>query len=326
MANNKPAIGITIGDPSGIGSEVIVKALATGEVHEICRPVLIGSSHAIEQAVKLVKAPFSVHQVDSPAGEAGTDPNRIDIIDPGTRKPDEFKLGQASAANGKAMAEWNKMAQELVASGQVVGTVMAPVNTDSFKMAGVSMGGGAGGEQGYLFLINGPLRIVHLTDHQPVREALKLATKENLLKLFDLLQSSIAKWGIPNARVGLSGLNPHAMGDEDDNELKPAVAEANKRGLNVTGPIPPDTVFRQCVEGIYDLVVCIFHDQGHVAAKTWRFEGTAALSLGRPFVGTSVAHGTAFDIVGKGIADHKAILSAMKLSAALGSGQGFPRN
>ncbi|HXG37068.1 MAG TPA: 4-hydroxythreonine-4-phosphate dehydrogenase PdxA [Dehalococcoidia bacterium] len=319
----KAAIGITIGDPAGIGPEVVTKALATGEVHELCRPVLIGNAWAIEQAVKLIGAPLTVRKVDSPDG-AGTDTKVIDVIDPGNLRNEDIKLAQASAACGKAVSEWLKEAERLVTAGKVAGTVMAPINSDSLRMAGARAGNGA--SQGYLFLLNGPLRVVHLTDHLPVREAYKLATKDNLLKLVDLLHKSLSEWGIPNARIGVAGVNPHAMGEEDDNELKPAVEEAKKRGIDIAGPIPPDTVFRHCVEGIYDVVIAIFHDQGHVAMKTWRFEGTVAISLGRPYIGTSVAHGTAFDIVGKGIADHTAILNAMKMTASLATGRGFPRN
>lgn len=317
----KAAIAITIGDPAGIGPEVIVKALATGEVHQLCRPVLVGNAHAITQAVKLTKAPLTVRKVESTEG-ACTDPKVIDIIDPGNLRDEDVVPAQASATSGKAVSEWMQLSEKLVKEGKVVGTVMAPVNTDSFKLAGIKMGGA---DQGYLFLLNGPLRVAHLTDHVPVREACDLATKESLLKLIYLLNDSLKNWGIPNARIGLSGLNPHAMGDEDTKELAPAVEEAKSKGVNIVGPIPPDTVFRQGADGLYDVVIAIFHDQGHVAMKTWRFEGTVALSLGRPFIGTSVAHGTAFDIVGKGIADHKAILNAMKLTATMGTGQGFPK-
>ena len=319
---DKSAIAITIGDPAGIGPEVVTKALATGEVHQVCRPVLIGSAYAIQQAVDLVKAPLSVRKVESIDG-AGADPKVIDIIDPGNLRDEDIKPGQVSAACGKAVSEWIKVAEGLVTSGKAIGTVMASINSDSFKAAGVRAGGGS--DAGYLFLLNGPLKVVHLTDHLPVAEAVKEATKENILKLTYLLNDSLAKWGIPNARIGIAGVNPHCQGPEDLNEVVPAVEEARKNGVNITGPVPPDTVFRQGVDGIYDVVIAIFHDQGHVAMKTWKFEGIVSISLGRPYMGTSVAHGTAFDIVGKGIADHHAILNAMKLTATMGGGQGFPK-
>src|SRR5581483_11981431 len=225
---DKPAIAISIGDPAGIGPEVVTKALATGEVHQLCRPVLIGSAYAIEQAVNLIKAPLTVRKVESADG-AATDPKVLDIIDPGNLRNEDIQLGVASAACGKAVSEWIQIAGRLVTEGKAVGSVMASINSDSFRMAGVNAGGGSD-EGSYLFLLNGPLRVVHLTDHVPVKEAVGKATRENILKLATILNEAMARWGIPNARIALSGLNPHAHGDEDHDILAPAVEEARKMG------------------------------------------------------------------------------------------------
>lgn len=319
---DKPIIVITQGDPCGIGPEVVTKALATGEIHPLCRPVVMGSAWAMEQAVKLVGAPLRVRRIESVA-EGGENPGTIDVLDPGNLSPSDITVGQVSAACGRAVTEWRVEATRLVSSGEAQGIVMAPINSEAIQLAGVPRTGD--GQQGYLFLINGPLRIVHFTDHIPYAQVRDEVKQEKLVPILQLIHDSLGKWGVPNPRIGVAGLNAHAMGAEDREEIAPAVQEAQRRGINAIGPVSPDTVFRQCIDGLYDVVLAMYHDQGHIAIKTYKFEGILSISLGRPFIGTSVAHGTAFDIAGKGIANPASILASIKTCATLASGKGFPK-
>lgn len=325
--DDKPVIAITMGDPCGIGPEVIAKALASGEIYPLCRPVVIGNAWAMAEAVKLVgtihASPLQVRQVRSSEG-TGEDPHTIDVLDSGNLSPSDITPGQPSAACGRAVAEWRSEARRLVTSGQAQACIMAPVNSDALKMAGVYEAGDT--EQGYRFLITGPLRVVHLTDHISIRELPDAVKKEKVRAVLQLVHDSLERWGIPTPRIGVAGLNPHAVGKEEQEEIIPAIEEARKAGINAIGPVPPDTVFRQCAEGQYDVVLAMSHDQGHIAVKTYKFEGTASISLGRPYIQCGVAHGTAFDIVGKGIASPANMLEALKLAATLSAGKGFPKS
>lgn len=325
MADN-PRIGITLGDPASINPEVVAKALATGQVQKIAEPVVIGSAWAIEQGIKLIGSDLKVRRVESVEG-AGTDPKTIDVLDNDAIKPEQIQWGVASAEGGKAQLSWNKLADELTDQGKLAGIVSCPVNSTAIKLAGIPPRDSAV-EPGstYLFLASGPLRVVHMTDHITVRESVDWITKANVTKVLNLMHTSLGDWGMPNPRIGVASFNAHGFGPEDENEVKPAVDEAKARGINATGPIPADSVFRQCIEGEYDIVLAMYHDQGHIAVKTWGFIGNIALVLGSPYIRVSVAHGTAYDIVNKGIAHHEMILAAMKTTATLAAGKGFPKD
>lgn len=319
----KPIIAIQMGDPAGIGPEVIAKALASGEVYPLCRPVVIGSTAAMEMAVKIAGAQLSVRTVDS-VNRAGEDPNTIDVLDRGNLNPEELKLGQASAAHGRAMIEWRKHANELLATGQVQAVVNGPVNSESLRLAG---GGEAYQPRDPQFSFNGPLRIAALTDHVTLRQAIEMVKRERVLETLELIHRTFEKYGIPNPRIGVAGLNPHAQGPEDQEEIAPAVEAARSRGINAIGPKPPDSVFYECAEGMYDVVLAMTHDQRNIAQKTRKLEGTVNASsiFQGDKISLGVSHGTAYNIVGKGIAKHDSMLAAIKTAATLATGKGFPR-
>lgn len=201
---------------------------------------------------------------------------------------------------------------------------MAPISSISMKMAGVldkviNVKPGIS----YLFLISGPLRVMHLTDHIPLRETCDLISSELVFKALQTLDDRLRQWGIADPRIGISGLNAHAFGEEEEREILPGIERAQAAGIDAVGPIAPDTIFRHCIDGKYDSVLAMFHDQGHIAIKTWGFVGNCALIVGPPFLQMSVAHGTAFDIVGKGIANHEMMQAAMTLTGSLAAGKGF---
>ncbi len=322
---NKPVVATMTGDPCGIGPEVVVKSLALGDMYAACRPVVVGCTESVQSAVDQLSLKLKVRRVDS-VDQAGLDPSVIDVYDTGQLDPKDITPAKANAACGLATAAWLKEMDDLALTGKVQGTIMGPINTDALKMAGkldqvISVETG----KTYLFLITGPLRVVHLTDHIPLRQVCDIIAPDLVYKALRTIHDDFTRWGIPNPRIVVAGLNAHAYGEEDKTQIAPGVEQAKAEGINVTGPSSPDSVFRWCIDGEYDVVLAMFHDQGHIAVKTWGFVGNCAMILGTPYIHMSVAHGTAFDIVGKGIASHEMILTAMRQAASLAGGRGFYR-
>ncbi|MGK2940997.1 MAG: PdxA family dehydrogenase [Immundisolibacter sp.] len=322
---NKPVVATMTGDPCGIGPEVVVKSLALGDMYAACRPVVVGCTESVQSAVDQLSLKLKVRRVDS-VDQAGLDPSVIDVYDTGQLDPKDITPAKANAACGLATAAWLKEMDDLALTGKVQGTIMGPINTDALKMAGkldqvISVETG----KTYLFLITGPLRVVHLTDHIPLRQVCDIIAPDLVYKALRTIHDDFTRWGIPNPRIVVAGLNAHAYGEEDKTQIAPGVERAKAEGINVTGPSSPDSVFRWCIDGEYDVVLAMFHDQGHIAVKTWGFVGNCAMILGTPYIHMSVAHGTAFDIVGKGIASHEMILTAMRQAASLAGGHGFYR-
>ncbi len=320
---SKPIIATIIGDPAGVGPEVVVKALATGTPYAVSRPVLIGCTEAVEWAVGATNNSFKVKKITDLAG-VGEDPGTIEVYDTGKLDPNDYELGVESAACGQASADWIAEGEELALAGKVDGVIMAPINTGAMKMANVldQIIPPKPGET-YLTLLNGPLRVVHLTDHMPLANVSGVITQELVYSAIRLIHESFTNWGLENPKIGVSGFNCHAVGEEDTKEITPGVERALADGINVVGPVAPDTVFRRCVDGIYDVVLCMYHDQGHIALKTWKFDGNCATTLGTDYLSMSVAHGTAFDIVGKNIANHEMILNSMLQAASFSARKGF---
>ncbi len=323
MTDSRPLIATMIGDPCGIGPEVIAKAWASGEPHRYSRPVLIGSAPVMEQAVKFAGLDLPVRTIDS-VDQISDSPEVIEIIDSGKLDLKDVTLGVDNAICGKVCAEWLGEADKLARSGAVAGTIMGPISSVAMKMAGVldqviNIQPGIS----YLFLVSGPLRVMHLTDHIPLRQVCDLIKSDLVFSALQTMDGRLREWGLKNPRIGVSGFNAHAFGEEDEREIAPGVELAKDAGINVTGPIAPDSIFRHCIEDKYDAVLAMFHDQGHIAIKTWGFVGNCALIIGPPYLHMSVAHGTAFDIVGKGIASHEMMQSAMMLTGSLAAGKGF---
>ncbi len=322
-AKSRPIIATSIGEPAGIGPEVVAKAWASGEVHRLARPVAIGSEYVMQQGAEIAKVRAKVRKIQS-LDELGDSPDVIDIIDTGALDPKDFKMGQDTLAGGLASKEWMDQANALANSGKAGASVFAPISTGSLKMAGKldSVINIYPGET-YLFLVSGPLRIMHLTDHMPLRRVGDLITEDLMYSALQTLDTTMRKWGVAKPRIIVAGFNPHAQGDEETKQMAPAIKRAQANGINAVGPDSPDAVFRQCIEDRYDVVLAMYHDQGHIPIKTWGFAGNCAIIVGLPYLSMSVAHGTAFDIVGKGIADHSMMQSAMCTAGSLAAGAGF---
>jgi len=320
---NKPIVATSIGEPAGIGAEVVAKAWAGGEVHKLGRPVVIGSVRVMEMGVEFAKVRAKVRKIAS-LDELGDSPEVIDILDSGALDPKDLHIGKDTIAGGLASMQWMDQANDLAKSGKAGASVFAPISTGSLKMAGkldsvININPG----ETYLFLVSGPLRIMHLTDHIPLRRVSDLITEDLMFSALQTLDTTMRKWGIAKPRISVAGFNPHAQGDEESKQMAPAVKRAQAAGINAAGPDSPDAVFRQCIEDRYDVVLAMYHDQGHIPIKTWGFAGNCAIVVGLPYLSMSVAHGTAFDIVGKGIADHSMMQSAMCTAGSLAAGKGF---
>lgn len=319
----QPTIAAMIGDPAGIGPEVCVKAVASGELDAVCRRVLIGELAAVERAVKVCGIRQPVVRISGPE-EMPSDSQAIRVLDPGGLAPGDYTVGKPSAAAGRAVVDWIRIGERYGADRRIDGLVLGPVDSGSLKLSGLVRDIDDLQPPGtFMFRISGNLRAVPITEHIRVRDIPSTVTKERIVPVIRMLDENLRKWGLPKPRIAVAGLNPHAMFEEDREQVAPAVAEAKKLGIDASGPISPDSVFRMVIEGRYDAVVTMYHDQGQIAVKTTAFEGACTIYMGLPFVMLNVPHGTAFDIAGQGKAQHYSILAAMKTAAALASGRGF---
>ena len=332
--SEKPAIAITMGDPCGIGPEVVVKALADPRVYASCRPLVVGNTYAMQQAVQLTGLPLTINETNDPTA-AGDDPSVVDVVDIHNLNPEDITVGQLSVACGKASMEWVSKAGQLCLAGVVDGMATAPLNKEAASMAGYESIGHTellqeltGAKAVPTMLLARNLRVVHLTTHRSLRVACDYVKKERILDFLQITHDSFVKWGFASPRIGVAALNPHnsdggLLGHEEAEEITPAVNSAREQGIDATGPIPADSVFHHAIQGRYDAVLAMFHDQGHIPVKVYNFEESITANLGLPFVRTSVDHGTAFDIAGKGIAEHVSMLESIRLAVALAMGNGL---
>lgn len=332
--NERPAIAITMGDPCGIGPEVVVKALADPRVYASCRPVVVGNTYAMQRAVKLTGLPLRINETDDPT-TAGEDPEVVDVVDIHNLNPEDITVGQISIPCGKAAMEWVSKAGQLALAGIVDGLATAPLNKEAASLAGYKSIGHmellqelSGARTVATMLLAKNLRVVHLTTHRSLRLACDYVKKDRILDYLQLTHDSFIKWGFSNPRIAAAALNPHGsdgglLGNEEADEIAPAVGAARERGINAVGPVPADIIFHQAIQDRYDAVLAMYHDQGHIPVKVYGFEESITANLGLPFVRTSVDHGTAFDIAGKGIAQHTSMLESIRLAVALARGNGL---
>ena len=330
----KPSIAITMGDPCGIGPEVVAKALADPWVYTACRPLVVGNTYAMEKAVEVSGLPLKVNRLGDPA-EAGWDPTMVDVLDTGNLNPEDITVGRINPECGRAAMEWVTRAGELAVAGTVDAISTAPLNKEAASLAGYKSIGHmellqelTGAKTVATMLMAKNLRVVHLTTHRSLRLACDYVKKDRILDFLQLTHDSFVRWGFDRPGIAAAALNPHGsdgglLGNEEAEEIAPAVAAARERGINALGPVPADIVFHQAIEGRYDVVLAMFHDQGHIPVKVYGFEESITANLGLPFVRTSVDHGTAFDIAGMGVASHTSMLEAIRLAVALVIGNGL---
>ena len=324
----RPIIGVTMGDPAGIGPEISLKALMNPRIYELCRPIIIGDYKLLEDLRAKLSFKASLRRISSPE-EASGRPGTIDIIDLNNVDQSTFRFGVATAEGGRASAEYLRKAVDLALQGKIDAIATCPINKQAIRLAGIpfightEMLGALCGVKDPLmmFWVRG-VKIFFLTRHVPLAEAVKAVKKERIVNAVTRISSELQRLGIDRPLIAIAALNPHAgdgglIGDEEEREIIPAVKELQRMGVNAVGPIPADSVFHKAFEGGYDAVLSLYHDQGHIAAKTADFYGTVSVTLGLPFIRTSVDHGTAYDIAGKGIANPKSLEEAIKLAAHL---------
>lgn len=317
-----PIVATVIGDPCGIGPEVVLKALAEAPP-DVGRPLLIGSFAALEKTRAACGIDIALRAVGDIA-EARFEPGVIDVLDDFPLDPAEIVFGRASAACGRAVLHWLASAERLGRAGAVQATVMAPVDSTALRLTGQLQDLDDLQPPGtWLLRVSGALRVVPIAEHVLMRDVPATVTQHNVLTLLRVLAGALERFGLARPRIAVAGLNPHAMGPEERAELVPAIEQARAEGIDARGPVSPDAVFRQCLEGQHDAVVSMYHDQGQIAVKTAAFKGACSIYLGLPYVHLSIPHGSAYDIAGKGIAQHQSLLAALRTAAALAAGRGF---
>ena len=331
----RPLLAITMGDAAGIGPEVTAKALQDEWVYRHTRPLVVGSAAAMNDALALTGAEGAVRVVHSPEDARG-DYGAIEVLDIENLDYARISYGQLSPAAGKAAVEWILRAGELAAQRRVQAIATAPINKEACSLAGFSDVGHmeifqsqTGARDVATMLMAGSLRVVHLTTHRSLRVACDHVTRANVLAKLTLTDRCFREWGFAAPRIGVAALNPHAsdgglLGDEEALQIAPAVQDARQSGIDATGPVPADTVFNQAIDGRYDAVLAMYHDQGHIPIKVHDWARSVSVNLGLPFVRTSVDHGTAFDIAGKGIADHVSMLEAIRVAVSLAAESKLP--
>ena len=332
--DKRPIIAITIGDPAGIGPEVIVKALSNHIIYDMCRPFVIGESAAVQAAITLIQKPLilrSIEEVTDTIGKTGT----IDILDMHNLDWSKVKMGIISADCGRASMGFLEKAMQLALNHEITAMVNAPINKEATMLAGYTglghleyMAQATSTKIYATMLATGNLRCVHLTTHYSLREACNHVKKEFILERLKLTDTSFRQWGFGQPVIGVAGLNPHAgengmFGREEIEEIAPAVTEAVRLGIDARGPFPADSIFNRAIKGEFDVVLVMYHDQGHIPVKVHGFEKSVSVALGLPFLRTSVDHGTAFDIAGKGIANAESIEEAIKTAVRLSQGKGL---
>lgn len=324
----KPVLGITMGDAAGIGAEIIVKSLADKHLYEIAQPVVIGDKKMMQRALDLLQSPLKINVVTN-LDNLNTKYGTIDLVDL-DNVPADLPYSQVDPRAGKAAYEYVEKAVQYAMANKVQAVVTAPLNKEALHAGGKMFPGHTeilaqlSGTKDYsMMLVSEKLRVIHVTTHVQLRKACDLVKKERVLTVIKLADENAKMLGFKQPRVAVAGLNPHSgengmFGDEDSKEIVPAVEAAKQLGINASGPIPPDTVFHRAANlNEFDIVVVMYHDQGHIPIKLLGFDTGVNVTVGLPFIRTSVDHGTAFPIAGKGIADSKSMTESLYLAAQI---------
>ena len=356
---SKPIVGITMGDPAGNGPEITVKALAHADLYDRCRPIVVGDAKMIEQAARFVGRPdIQIHRCGQ-VSDAKFQPGTIDVLhlvlisDVKT-----FPIGQVSIEGGNAAFQCVKKVIQLAMDGQLDATCTNALNKEAMNKAlefyhGENSDGYThfdGHTEIYaaythtkkytMMLAHHDLRVVHVSTHVSLREACDRVKKDRVLEVIQIADKACRDMGIENPKVAVAGLNPHCgenglFGTEEIQEIKPAIEAARAAGINAIGPIPPDSVFSEALGGWYDIVVCMYHDQGHIPLKTvgfvydreaqaWKAVEGVNVTLGLPIIRTSVDHGTGFALAGKGTSNELSLVNAIDYAVRMAKGTCAP--
>lgn len=321
----KPLIGVPMGDPAGVGAEITVKSLMSDKVKDVADVIVVGDKEVLAQALKVCDLTAELNCVDDPADGRYED-GVINVIDLDNINMASLQMGKVQAMCGKAAFDYIEKCVELAMAHKIDAIATTPINKEALRAAHVNYIGhteilGAlshSRDPLTMFEVDG-LRVFFLTRHMSLREACDAVKKDRVLEYIRRCTKALQQLGV-KGKMAVAGLNPHSgehglFGWEEVKEIAPAVAQAQQEGYDVVGPIGPDSVFHQALQGRYQAVLSLYHDQGHIATKTYDFERTIAVTLDMPFLRTSVDHGTAFDIAGKGIVSDISMIEAIRLAA-----------
>ena len=341
MDTRLPIIGITMGDPAGIGPEIAAKAMANPETYKKCKPLVVGDASVMEQAIKIAKVNLRLNPITKPS-EAKFEFGILDVVDLKDVDVEKLQHGKISAMAGKAAFDAVKKVIEFAMADEVDATVTGPLNKEAINLAGYHYTGHTEiyadftNTKNYsMMLAEGKLRVVHVSTHVSLRQACDNVKKERVYDVIKLAYDTMRDFGIENPRIGVAGLNPHAsdgglFGYEESKEIAPAIDKARSEGMTVDGPVPPDTLYSKALGGQYDIVVAMYHDQGHIplkligfkwneVEKRWDSVSGVNINLGLPIIRTSVDHGTAFGKAGKGIASEESLINAIDYAVQFAS-------
>ncbi len=339
MDGYRPLTGISVGDPAGIGPEITAKALALPEIYDLCRPLIVGEAGMMSEAIRFSGLDLKVRPVSSPK-EGTYQFGTMDVLDLKNIDAGSIRYKKVSADTGKASFEYIKKVIELALAKEIDATVTGPINKEAINLAGFHYSGHTEiyadlthTKDYAMMLLHGHFRVIHVSTHISLREACNRVKKDRILRVIRLGHDTVKRLGVEKPKIGVAGLNPHAgegglFGREEIEEIEPAVRVAQGEGYLVEGPIPPDTVFSKLQGRQYDLVVVMYHDQGHIPTKvlgfqydektkTWGSISGINITCGLPIIRVSVDHGTAFGKAGEGRANPESIIQAIKIAAQL---------
>ncbi|MGB3681889.1 MAG: 4-hydroxythreonine-4-phosphate dehydrogenase PdxA [Rubrobacteraceae bacterium] len=325
-----PLVAVTLGDPAGVGPEIIAKTFANPQFAET-RAVVVGDETILERAINLLDLDLSLNVIPRP-DEGSFEPGVVDLI-PASDLPKDLPFGELDARAGSAAFGYVKKATELALKGEAQAVCTAPLNKEAMHLGGHKYPGHTeilaeltDTKDYAMMLVAEDLRVIHVSTHVSLKEAIDRARPERELAVIRLARDALLKLGVSEPKIAVAGINPHAgenglFGNEDAERIRPAVVQAREEGIEASGPWAADTVFSRARKGEFDMVVVQYHDQGHVPIKLLGFESGVNVTVGLPFFRTSVDHGTAFDIAGTGKADHTSLQTAMDLARVLADPQ-----
>ena len=322
-----PLVAVTMGDPAGVGPEIISKTFADPDFHHRNRALVVGDAAMLRRAAQLLDSPLKVNEIPEPE-DAVFETGTVDVLQVGGL-PEDLPFGELDARAGDAAFRYVERATRLASAGRVAAIATAPLNKEAMHLAGHGYPGHTeiladltDTDDYAMMLVTDELKVIHVSTHVSLKEAIERAQPERELAVIRLAHQSLRKLGVESPRVAVAGLNPHAgenglFGKEDLEKIRPAVKAALEEGVDASGPWAPDTVMMRARQGYFDVVVVQYHDQGHIPIKLMGFDTGVNVTVGLPFFRTSVDHGTAFDIAGTGKADHASLKAALDLARTL---------
>ncbi|ABB14953.1 4-hydroxythreonine-4-phosphate dehydrogenase PdxA [Carboxydothermus hydrogenoformans] len=334
---SRPVIGITMGDAAGVGPEIIMKALRDPEIYAICKPLVIGDAKILQRAETIIHTGLHIKPIQS-IDEAEFKFGIVECLDLNLLPPD-IPFGQVSAKAGDAAFRYLEKAIELAKEGKIDAICTAPLNKEALHKAGHMYPGHTEilaeltNTKDFAMILSAPkLKVIHVTTHVGLKDAIDMINPNRVYKVIKLAHDTLKKAGYSNPRIAVCGINPHAGENglfgyrEEEEKIIPAIKKAQQEGINAIGPLPADTVFYRAIRGDFDIAVAMYHDQGHTPVKVLGLEVGVNITAGLPFVRTSVDHGTAFDIAGKGTANELSMKEAIRQAVELTSKKNLDKN